>query len=87
MTENYQIFDELPLECDRCGGAIYDLADCRVIDGNVLCVECLREMRTCEILEVLGISYEEYLYDYLGLSSNVRCENDNEREGVWFIGN
>lgn len=78
MTEFYKYFDEMPLECDRCGGAIYDPNDCRIVDGNVLCTECLREMSMYEILEVLGITYEEYLFDYLGIGNNVY----NDEEGV-----
>ncbi len=54
------------LECECCGESILCAEDCRDLDGSIVCVECIRRMKLCEIMELTGIMDEDALYDFLG---------------------
>ena len=59
--------DEPVFECDSCGELLYDPNDCRSVDGCIICLECLREMSFCELMEITGFVSEDEIYDFLGL--------------------
>ena len=72
--------DEVLYECDICGEVLYDPDDCRMIDGYIMCLECIREMSTAELAEITGIPTEDEICELIGL---VRPKYDVEEE--WYV--
>lgn len=66
MMRNFEN-DGYIYECDRCGCGIESLDECRVIDGCIVCTECLRDMSMNELMQVMGITEDEFFRDYIGL--------------------
>jgi len=76
MTEKEKT-NEVQFECACCGDVVKDIAECRELDGNLVCVECIRKMNLYELMEITGIADEDSLYDFLGLTRPVlRCEEE-----------
>jgi len=78
MTEKNQKTNEERFECAVCGDIVKEITECRELDGNIICVECIRKMNLYELIEITGIPDEDLLYDFLGLERPVYVNEEEE---------
>lgn len=54
------------VECACCGELIDSEEDYRMLDGNAICIDCIRGMKLYELFALCSVRSEEELYEILG---------------------
>lgn len=57
---------EAMIECACCGEFIDSEEDYRMLDGNAICIDCIRGMKLYELFALCSVRSEEELYEILG---------------------
>lgn len=54
------------VECACCGDIITNEDDYRMLDGNPVCIDCIRGMKLYELFALCSVRSEDELYEILG---------------------